>query len=160
MKRLHIHVSVAELSSAISFYQQLFAAEPSVVKDDYAKWMLDDPRVNFAISTRSGKTGLDHLGIQAENADELAELEQRANAAGNPVRPENGACCYMESNKYWTVDPAGIPWEQFHSLHEVPTFNGSADAKSSTSACCAPSEKPATPAPSASSCCSPKSGCC
>ncbi|WP_071870557.1 glyoxalase/bleomycin resistance/dioxygenase family protein [Atopomonas hussainii] len=167
MKRLHIHVSVAELAPAISFYNQLFASEPSVVKSDYAKWMLDDPRVNFAISTRSSKPGLDHLGIQAENSDELAELEQRALAAGNPVQPESGACCYMESNKYWTVDPAGIPWEQFHSLNEVPTFNGQPEAASSSeSACCAPKvSKPAAKSGAAKPViakprCTPSSGCC
>jgi len=160
MKRLHIHVGVTDLDQAVLFYSGLFASAPSVQHADYAKWMLEDPRVNFAISTRSGQVGLDHLGIQAENTEELAELENRAKAAGAPVTAESGACCYMESDKYWTVDPAGIAWEQFHSLNAIPTFNRS-EAKTEDSACCAPKvekEKPRVVDGNLS--CKPGSSCC
>ena len=161
MKRLHVHLGVADLDQSIAFYSALFGSEPSVKHGDYAKWMLDDPRVNFAISTRSGKIGLDHLGIQAENAEELAELEGRAKAAGAPVTEESCACCYMESDKYWTVDPAGIAWEQFHSLKSIPTFNH-AEASAESGACCAPKatpiEKPRVKLGEAT--CKPGSGCC
>ncbi|RJG09748.1 glyoxalase/bleomycin resistance/dioxygenase family protein [Pseudomonas cavernicola] len=160
MKRLHIHIGVADLDQAVAFYSGLFASEPSVRHDDYAKWMLEDPRVNFAISTRSGQVGLDHLGIQAEDAEELAELENRAKAAGTPVAAESGACCYMESDKYWTVDPAGIAWEQFHSLNAIPTFNR-IEAKAKDSACCAPKvEKPRVVIKNRELSCKPGSGCC
>ena len=160
MKRMHIHLGVTHLEQSVTFYSSLFGAEPSVLHADYAKWMLDDPRVNFAISTRSGKVGLDHLGIQAEDALELAELESRAKAAGAPVIEEGGACCYMESDKYWTVDPAGIPWEQFHSLNSIPTFNHS-ETNATDQTCCAPkAEKPRVIADRKPTSCTPGSGCC
>jgi catechol 2,3-dioxygenase-like lactoylglutathione lyase family enzyme len=160
MKRMHIHLGVTHLEQSVTFYSNLFGAEPSVLHADYAKWMLDDPRVNFAISTRSGKVGLDHLGIQAEDALELAELERRAKAAGAPVTEESGACCYMESDKYWTVDPAGIPWEQFHSLNAIPTFNHS-EASTPDNACCTPKvEKPRVTEARKPASCAPGSGCC
>ena len=146
MKRLHIHVSVDDLSASIRFYSALFAAEPTVTKDDYAKWMLDDPRVNFAISHRGRAAGLDHLGIQAESADELSELGARLQAAELPQLTQTGSsCCYAKSDKHWSIDPSGIPWETFHTLDTIPMF-GSDDrdaivAKASSeptqSACCA-----------------------
>jgi lactoylglutathione lyase len=132
---------VHDLQQSIRFYSALFAAEPAVKKDDYAKWMLDDPRVNFAISTRSAKAGLDHLGIQAENAAELEDLGSRLAQADVAVTPQKGAsCCYAKSDKYWTVDPQGIAWESFHSLETVPVYGEElrpqpAEAKA---ACCAP----------------------
>lgn len=141
MKRLHVHVAVHDLQQSIRFYSALFAAEPAVKKHDYAKWMLDDPRVNFAISTRSAKAGLDHLGIQAESDDELEEIGSRLAQADVAVTAQKGAsCCYAKSDKYWTVDPQGIAWESFHSLETVPVYGEElrpqpAEAKA---ACCAP----------------------
>lgn len=138
MKRFHVHVGVTDLSSAITFYSRLFDAEPAVVETDYAKWMLEEPRLNFAISTRSGKSGLDHLGFQAESEEELNVLHQRVEAAKGPVIEQKGtACCYAESDKYWTVDPAGIAWESFHTLGRVPVFGEQAVEGS---ACCAPTQ--------------------
>ena len=142
MKRLHVHVAVHDLQQSIRFYSALFAAEPAVKKDDYAKWMLDDPRVNFAISTRGGKAGLDHLGIQAENGAELEDLGIRLAQADVAVAAQKGAaCCYAKSDKYWTIDPQGIAWESFHTLDSVPMYGQetrpSSEAQAATSACCA-----------------------
>jgi lactoylglutathione lyase len=136
MKRFHVHVGVTDLAASIEFYSKLFDSAPAVVEDDYAKWMLDEPRINFAISTRSGKNGLDHLGFQADSEEELDILHQRVEAAKGPVIEQKGtACCYAESDKYWTVDPAGIAWESFHTLGRVPVFGEQA---AGGSACCAP----------------------
>jgi lactoylglutathione lyase len=129
-------VGVTDLATSIKFYSSLFDAEPAVVEGDYAKWMLDEPRLNFAISTRAGKAGLDHLGFQADSEAELEALHQRVEAAKGPVLEQKGtACCYAESDKYWTVDPAGIAWENFHTLGRVPVFGEHAPAGG---ACCAP----------------------
>lgn len=142
MKRLHVHVAVHDLQQSIRFYSALFAAEPAVKKDDYAKWMLDDPRVNFAISTRSSKAGLDHLGIQAENAAELEDLGSRLAQADVAITAQKGAsCCYAKSDKYWTLDPQGIAWESFHTLDSVPMYGQETrprvqDVKESQAACC------------------------
>ncbi|MEO8143192.1 MAG: ArsI/CadI family heavy metal resistance metalloenzyme [Betaproteobacteria bacterium] len=143
MKRLHVHVAVHDLKQSIRFYSTMFAARPSVEKDDYAKWMLDDPRVNFAISTRGRKAGLDHLGIQAENGEELEEIGSRLAQADVSVLPQKDAsCCYANSDKYWTVDPQGIAWESFHTLDSVPVYGDDARAASpatkARAACCAP----------------------
>jgi catechol 2,3-dioxygenase-like lactoylglutathione lyase family enzyme len=136
MKRFHVHVGVSDLTAAITFYSRLFDAQPAVAETDYAKWMLDEPRLNFAISTRSGRNGLDHLGFQADNEAELDVLHHRLQAAEGPVIEQKGtACCYAESDKYWTVDPAGIAWESFHTLGRVPVFGEKA---TEGSACCAP----------------------
>jgi predicted enzyme related to lactoylglutathione lyase len=109
MKRMHVHVAVDDLNSSIGFYSALFAAEPSVVKPDYAKWMLDDPRVNFAISMRGRTAGLDHLGIQVEDKDELNEIYLRLRKAGGEVIEQGEThCCYAKSEKSWIEDPAGI----------------------------------------------------
>ena len=146
MKRFHVHVGVASIDEAIRFYSPLFGKEPDVIKDDYAKWMLDDPRINFAISTRSGKKGVDHLGFQVDSDNELQGVKKILDAAGTEVVEQVGtACCYAESDKYWVQDPAGIPWESFHTLGSVPVF-GAPDEKSekstqTQSACCAPSVK-------------------
>ena len=114
MKRLHVHVSVDDLAASSRFYSTLFAAEPTVTRPDYVKWMLDDPRVNFAISTRSGKSGLDHLGIQVETKDELHEVYDRLQAADRPVLDEGATtCCYAQSEKSWITDPQGLSWETF-----------------------------------------------
>lgn len=134
MKRLHVHVAVDDLTASIQFYSTLFAAEPTVAKDDYAKWMLDDPRVNFAISARGAAPGLNHLGVQVENADELAEMNARLQKLDGEVVEEMGtACCYARSDKYWATDPAGIAWETYHTLDSIPVFGGQ-----EASGCCVP----------------------
>jgi len=153
MKRLHVHVSVKDLSESVRFYRGLFAAEPTVLKHDYAKWMLEDPRVNFAISTRSSETGLRHRGIQAEGLAELDEIEQRAMDAGLMASPEKGAnCCYAHSDKQWLTDPQGIVWEAFHTVGEIPTYGGHRNANE---ACCTPVTKL-----SEITSCDTNSGCC
>ena len=141
MKRFHVHVGVRDLQQSIRFYSAMFAAPPIVLKPDYAKWMLDDPRVNFAISTRASKAGLDHLGIQAEDDAELEELGSRLAQADVSLLPQKGAsCCYAKSDKYWTLDPQGIAWESFHSLESVPVYGDdrSIPDEANKSACCAP----------------------
>lgn len=138
MKRLHVHLSVDNLAQSIGFYTALFGTAPCVHKPDYAKWVIDDPRVNFAVSNRGSRTGLDHLGIQAESEAELSEMKQRFEQAAVPSRTETGSnCCYAKSDKHWTVDPQGIAWEAFHTLESIPTF-GKETAQQSGSACCAP----------------------
>jgi catechol 2,3-dioxygenase-like lactoylglutathione lyase family enzyme len=147
MKRLHVHVAVHDLQQSIRFYSALFDAEPAVRKDDYAKWMLNDPRVNFAISTRAGRdtTGVDHLGIQAENAQELEELGSRLAQADVAVTAQKGAsCCYAKSDKYWTLDPQGVAWESFHTLDSVPMYGEDRRSRvmenpgAGKAACCGP----------------------
>ena len=137
MKRFHAHVNVDDLAASILFYNNLFGQEPSLEKPDYAKWMLDDPRINFAISTRSAKPGVDHFGFQAETEDELGELKQRAVAAsGDTILDEgNTTCCYAESNKHWTTDPSGIAWEHYLTMCETKSYGK--DRSESDSACCA-----------------------
>jgi catechol 2,3-dioxygenase-like lactoylglutathione lyase family enzyme len=122
MKRMHVHVAVADLQQSIGFYSALFAAQPSVVKTDYAKWMLDDPRVNFAISTRGGQPGLDHLGIQVEDRDELTDVYARLHTAGADIIEQGQTnCCYASSEKSWIEDPAGIAWEPSSPRAKAPT---------------------------------------
>jgi len=145
MKRFHVHVHVDDLSMSIAFYSNLFAAEPTRVETDYAKWMLEDPRINFAISTRGGKPGVDHLGFQVDEAAELAELKARAEAADMALLDEGETtCCYARSDKHWITDPQGIAWEHFHSLDSIPVFSeGKPDAAPAEgAACCAPRGKP------------------
>src|SRR5246127_1148168 len=123
MKRMHVHVAVADLNQSIGFYSALFAAQPSIIKTDYAKWMLDDPRVNFAISTRGGQPGLDHLGIQVETRDELHEVYGRLQQASAPVLEEGmTTCCYARSEKSWIADPQGLPWETFLTTGESTVY--------------------------------------
>jgi catechol 2,3-dioxygenase-like lactoylglutathione lyase family enzyme len=141
MKRLHVHVAVHDINQSVRFYSALFAAQPTVLKDDYAKWMLDDPRVNFAISARGAKTGLDHLGIQAENGEELEDIGSRLAQADVSTTPQKGAsCCYAKSDKYWTIDPQGVAWESFHSLDSVPTYGDQVRpvTREAKAACCRP----------------------
>src|SRR5436305_2662903 len=146
MKRLHVHIAVENLSPSIDFYSALFAAQPAVVKTDYAKWMLDDPRVNLAISTRGRAAGLDHLGIQVENADELQEVYARLRKAGGDIIEQGQtACCYAKSEKAWIDDPAGIAWETFLTSGESTTYgDGSGERgvqihrEPPASACCSP----------------------
>ena len=139
MKRLHVHVGVENLDQSIRFYSTLFAAGPTVVKEDYAKWMLDDPAVNFAISTRGAKPGIDHLGIQTDNAEDLAVMEHQAEEAGMTLLDAGQTtCCYARSDKYWVTDPQGVAWEAFHTLENIPVFNESQPI-ASAKACCAAS---------------------
>ncbi|NBV75298.1 MAG: glyoxalase/bleomycin resistance/dioxygenase family protein [Methylococcaceae bacterium] len=145
MKRFHIHLAVEDLQQNIAFYSALFGTEPSVIYDDYAKWMLNDPRINFAISSRNRQAGLDHLGIQVESESELEDVQQILKGAALPmIEQKQSACCYAESDKYWTVDPQGIPWEAFHSLKSIPTFG----------------KNSGLPSVQNDSCCSPSSNCC
>ena len=159
MKRFHVHAHVENLPQSITFYSRMFGAQPTRVEGDYAKWMLDDPRINFAISTRGGKPGIDHLGIQTDTEEELVALKARAEAAELSLHDVGETtCCYARSDKYWVTDPQGIAWEQFHTLQSIPTFSeATASAAQSTSACCpgdAPRGKPVgIPVKSASSCC-------
>ena len=140
MKRFHVHVGVHDLKQSIRFYSALFAAEPTVRKDDYAKWQLEDPRINFAISTFAGKTGIDHLGMQAEDGEELEDLGSRLAQADVAVTEQKGAsCCYAKSDKYWTIDPQGIAWESFHTLDSAPVYGkdaGVREARPKKAACC------------------------
>jgi len=131
MKRLHVHVSVDDLAQSTRFYATLFAAEPTVVKDDYVKWMLDDPKVNFAISKREGRgAGISHLGIQAEDETELAEVYDRLARAERPtVEAKNATCCYHKSDKQWIADPQGVPWETFLTYGESAVYGEGSLAK-------------------------------
>ena len=149
MKRLHVHVSVDDLAASARFYSTLFAAEPSVTKPDYAKWMLDDPRVNFAISTRGGRTGLDHMGIQVETTGELQEVYGRLQQADRPVLEEGATtCCYATSEKSWIADPQGLAWEAFLTTGESTVYGVDLDLTPITSsACCAPKPELAAQAP-------------
>ena len=166
MNRFHVHVNVSSLEQSVAFYSRLFGAEPSVVKPDYAKWMLDDPRVNFAISQREGAAGVDHLGIQTEDNAALEQIGARLKAADAVRLAEVGTtCCYAHSDKYWTEDPQGLRWETFRTHGDATTYYAPdatppAAAAAATS-CCTP---PAGPA-AAAACCGPvtkdvSSGCC
>ncbi|HEX4043810.1 MAG TPA: ArsI/CadI family heavy metal resistance metalloenzyme [Xanthobacteraceae bacterium] len=155
MKRLHVHVAVDDLQRSIGFYSALFAARPSVIKSDYAKWMLDDPRVNFAISTRGRTPGLDHLGIQAESSDELKDVYGRLRQAGSAVIEQGQTnCCYAKSEKAWIDDPAGISWETFLTTGDSTDYgdgSGEREARvAQAKSCCGP----AVTAETTSACCS------
>lgn len=168
MKRLHVHVAVQNLESSIRFYSELFAANPVVVKHDYAKWMLEDPRVNFAISARSATPGIEHLGIQVESKDELAEVYERLQRADGPVLEEGATtCCYAKSEKSWIEDPQGVKWETFLTTGESTVYGKDPD-RSSTTACCTPASL-ASVKQASDACCTPaqkaeaqerKAGCC
>jgi len=159
MKRFHIHVAVDNLQTNIGFYSAMFGQDPAVVKDDYAKWMLEDPRINFAISSRGLKKGVDHLGLQVDSDAELAALrEQVANADIAARDQPDAACCYANSNKYWTTDPQGIAWETFHTLGDIPTFGADAKVVVQTgsalaNACCAPAARGTAEPAKRQSCC-------
>lgn len=153
MKRFHAHVRVDDLESSVRFYSTLFGTEPTVLKTDYAKWMLDDPRVNFAITAGSMSTGLDHLGFQVESDEDLAAIASRLTAAGQSVvKQENASCCYARGNKGWVSDPSGISWETFHTFGENTVYGNDVAPRALTErsqgadSCCAP-------APSSSSAC-------
>lgn len=155
MKRFHLHMGVENLEESIRFYTVLFGAPPVKTKSDYAKWMLEDPRINFAISTRA-KKGVDHLGIQADAEDELAELRSRIQAGHLPVVNEGKTvCCYALSDKSWIQDPSGLPWETYRTMEDAQLFSGSSE--SPEGACCTP-ETMGLP-----NCCAPSTtttGCC
>lgn len=159
MKRFHVHAHVEDLGKSVAFYSKMFGTEPTRLESDYAKWMLDDPRINFAISTRGGKPGVDHLGIQTDTEEELQELKARAEAADMALLDEGQtSCCYARSDKYWVTDPQGIAWEQFHTLGNIPVFSEREPAAApQASACCAadtPRGKPiAIPVKSSTKCC-------
>ncbi|HXZ50102.1 MAG TPA: ArsI/CadI family heavy metal resistance metalloenzyme [Usitatibacter sp.] len=166
MKRFHVHVAVPDLEDGIRFYSTLFGAEPSVRKDDYAKWMLEDPRVNFAISQRGGAAGVNHLGFQVDEPAELEEIHARLQTADSKVSAEkNVSCCYARSDKYWVTDPAGVAWESFRSLGTVPFYHGEGE-ESSKDSCCAPAaeakeaQKAACCAPASVSGTAARASCC
>jgi len=143
MNRLHIHIGVSNLDRSVDFYASLFGQDPDVKKPDYAKWLLDDPRVNFAISTQAAKRGLDHLGIQVESGAQLAEISGHLASAGHDTRDEPGAaCCYARSDKAWAADPEDLSWELFHTTGAIDTYRGEQDS------CCAETE-----ATEATACC-------
>lgn len=149
MKRFHVYISVDDLSKSIQFYSTLFGSKPTVEKPDYAKWMLDEPYVNFAISMRGQKAGLAHLGIQVESGDELQEIANNLKSAENEVLDEQSTCCYAKSDKAWATDPQGIAWETFFTHGESTTYGDNAVSSENFA-------KKVTPA----SCCAPKMGCC
>jgi len=150
MKRFHVHINVDDLEASIGFYRTLFGVEPSVVESDYAKWMLDDPRVNFAISQRGRTAGLDHLGLQAEDEGELADLGARLRDADAVTLAEQGTvCCYAKSDKFWAEDPQGVRWESFRTLGASITYTQGEDAGGNSAPCCGPSAK----TPGSGACC-------
>ena len=155
MKRFHVHLHVDDLAQSIGFYSKLFATEPARTESDYAKWMLEDPPVNFAISTRGTRPGIDHLGIQTDDAAELAALKARAEAADMALLDEGETtCCYARSEKHWVTDPQGIAWEHFHTLDSIPVFSEGPKADAAP-ACCTPSVTTPAAAAEAAACCPP-----
>jgi catechol 2,3-dioxygenase-like lactoylglutathione lyase family enzyme len=166
MKRFHLHVSVEDLEESIRFYSTLFAEQPTVRQSDYAKWMLEDPRVNFAISTHRQPVGVNHLGFQVDSGEELRGMHAQLKAAdAQLIQESEQPCCYARSDKYWVTDPTGIAWETFHTLGSIPVygedtlvFNHGASAEpmrspeSAKAACCVPAEK-AQPEADGTSCC-------
>lgn len=141
MKRFHVHLAVADLEESIKFYSTFFNSPPAVKKEEYAKWMLDDPRINFAILRRGRAPGLDHLGLQVEGGDELKQVSARLKEAGRPVlEQEQTTCCYAQSDKTWVMDPQGVPWETFYTTGTATTYGEDAELQMPVkSACCAPS---------------------
>jgi len=160
MKRFHVHAHVDDLQANITFYSKLFGAQPARVEADYAKWMLEDPRINFAISTRGSKLGIDHLGIQTDTEAELEEMKAQAVSADVALHGEGETtCCYARSEKYWVTDPQGVPWEQFHTLGSIPVFSEKRVEPAETSACCTPVVSRGKPVPVAV-CGTKTSSCC
>ena len=148
MKRFHVHVAVPDLDKGIRFYSTMFGAEPTVVKPDYAKWMLEDPRVNFAISERDGAAGVNHLGFQVDDAEELARMHsQLASADAGLVEEKDVSCCYARSDKYWITDPQGVAWETYHTLGEAEIYGAVTRPEGQAGACCAPQAEAIAPAP-------------
>lgn len=162
MNRFHVHLNVTDLEASIRFYSELFSAQPAVVKPDYAKWMLEDPRVNFAISNTGRAPGIDHLGLQVESNEDLAAIGERLDRAGGTVVPEESTvCCYARSDKLWTEDPQGTRWETFHTKGEATTYHAAQAACATDGMSCSPNVKSVKPRPDqVTSCCTPQSGCC
>lgn len=157
MKRMHIHLGVKNIDESVKFYKALFGVEPTKLKPDYAKWMLEDPRINFAISTRTGTVGVDHMGLQVDDSSELNALRAQMSVANISTHSEGETtCCYAKSEKSWVEDPNGVAWEAYHTMEDAQLFSG--DGKSSEGVtCCSPESKPKI------SCGLPpktKSGCC
>jgi catechol 2,3-dioxygenase-like lactoylglutathione lyase family enzyme len=156
MKRFHVHIAVNDLDKCVRFYSTVFGAQPTVVKSDYAKWMLDDPRINFAISARGAEAGVNHLGLQVDSAEEFQALRDQLAAADSGIVEESGAnCCYAKSDKYWVTDPQGIAWETYHTLGSIPIFGADSQTQSAA-ACCSPPAAVAAariPVKARSSCC-------
>jgi catechol 2,3-dioxygenase-like lactoylglutathione lyase family enzyme len=141
MKRFHVHMAVDNLQESIRFYSSMFGAQPTIEKDDYAKWMLEDPRVNFAISRRGHPAGVNHLGVQVDSSEELRQMRAQLEVADASLIEQTGAsCCYARSDKYWVTDPAGIAWETFQSLDTIPVYGKDIQVKTEGSACCVPVE--------------------
>ena len=159
MKRFHVHVGVEDIATSVRFYSRVFGAEPSVLKEDYAKWMVEDPRINFAISARGSRTGVNHLGLQVDTPEELQAMRDQLAAADASVVTQVAAnCCYAKSDKYWVTDPQGIAWETYHSLGSIPRFGAdeapAAPEPAMSSGCCPTSAKVDMHAPAkAKSCC-------
>jgi hypothetical protein len=167
MKRFHVHVSVADLGDSIRFYSQMFGAGPSVLKDDYAKWMLDDPRINFAISSHRQPVGVNHLGFQVDTDEELRGMQSQLEAADSQmIQEDEQPCCYARSDKYWVTDPTGIAWETFHTLgrilvygEDTPVFDHGTSVvpgkiANPKAGCCVPAAKVESKA-ERSQCCAP-----
>ncbi len=147
MKRFHIHVSIDDLKKSVGFYSKMFGCEPTKQKEDYAKWMLDDPKINFAISSRGAKPGIDHLGFQTENAEELDIMRERLkNADLQPLEEGETTCCYAKSDKTWVEDPSGIAWETYRTMEDADIFS---DTSLEETACCTPE----SPEPEQAGCC-------
>ena len=162
MNRFHVHLNVADLPASVRFYAELFGAQPTVLKDDYAKWMLEDPRVNFAISNTGRAPGIDHLGIQADSSEALAAIGVRLDAAGGAVVPEEATiCCYAQSDKLWTEDPQGTRWETFHTTGEATQYHAPGAPCATDGASCSPDIASVQPKTGdGAACCGPKSACC
>ena len=167
MKRLHIHITVNELSESIKFYSIMFNASPSIVREDYAKWDLAEPAVNFAISNHGHTSGVNHLGIQVDSEDELSQIAERLEQAEiTASKQEDASCCYARSNKHWALDPQGIAWESFHTLGEIPVFGEDTETglEDESSACCIPLNMSKPEDQENAACCIPNendaTGCC
>jgi catechol-2,3-dioxygenase len=154
MNRFHVHLHVDDLATSVAFYSRLFAADPTRLEGDYAKWMLEDPRVNFAISTRGHTAGIDHIGIQTDDAAELALLQARAEQAQLALSDQGETtCCYARSQKHWVTDPQGIAWEYFHTLGDIPLFNEAPAPAAQAKDCCVPAGKPVGVPVKSAACC-------
>ena len=162
MNRFHVHLNVSDLDASVRFYTELFAASPTVKKHDYAKWMLDDPRINFAISNAGRAQGIDHLGIQVDSDDALQQLAERLAAAGQTVLAEPDAtCCYAKSDKFWTEDPQGTRWETFHTFGEATADRGASAACANEGESCAPAgHAPGSRTAGPVACCGSHASCC
>ncbi|GJM13708.1 MAG: glyoxalase [Pseudohongiella sp.] len=148
MRRMHINIGVENIEQSIKFYNALFGAEPAKTKDDYAKWMLEDPRINFAISSRTSTKGVDHLGLQVDDESELEDLRERLQTADMSIFDEGETvCCYARSDKSWVKDPSGVAWEAFQTMEDVQLFSEA--EPTGEGVCCAPETRPK------SNCCAP-----